>query len=93
MTMHYKLGEEITKQLDEQGVFYEFLSAEDLEIVELKWKEKYIGKRTAPNIEYYKWHIFSFHSDINIEGEKHPLNMEGNILAIFTYLTKDFNMD
>ena len=70
MTTQYKLGEDITKQLEEQGVSYEFLSVKDLETIELKWKEKFIGKRTAPNVEYYKWHIFSFHSDKNIEGEK-----------------------
>jgi hypothetical protein len=70
MTKQYKLGEEITKQLDEQGISYKFLSVSDLESIVLRWKEKFIGKRNAPNIEYYKWHIFSFNIDKIIEGER-----------------------
>jgi len=70
MVVYYKLGEDITKQLDKQGLSYEFVSIDDLESIELKWKAKFIGKRTAPNIEDYKWHIFSFHRDKSIEGER-----------------------
>jgi len=33
------------------------------------WKDKFIGKRIAPHLENYRWHIFSFHGD-KVEGEK-----------------------
>lgn len=33
-------------------------------------EEEFIGNRAAPALKYYKWHIFSYHKDKRIEGEK-----------------------
>jgi hypothetical protein len=65
-----KLAEDITKQLSDQGIVFEFLTDIELEEVESKWKARFIGNRTAPALEYYKWHIFSYHKDKRIAGEK-----------------------
>jgi len=65
-----KLAEDITKQLSCQGIIFQFLTEPELDEVERKWKAKFIGKRTAPNLDFYKWHIFSYHKDNRIEGEK-----------------------
>jgi hypothetical protein len=34
-----------------------------------KWSSKFIGKRTAPQIENYLWHIFSFEATKSQQGK------------------------
>lgn len=69
MTTKYKASDDITKQLDEQGVSYELLTEKDLVNIDKKWRDRFIGKRTAPHLENYRWHIFSFHGDA-LEGDE-----------------------
>lgn len=73
---------DIAKLLDDQGIKYEFLSNDELNDIDKKWKSKFIGKRSVPYLEKYRWHIFSYHSD-KLEGEQatveykkqHPTNI------------------
>ncbi|HYG38626.1 MAG TPA: DUF4275 family protein [Cytophagales bacterium] len=69
MRTRKKLAEDVTKQLFNQGFVFEFLTDKQLEEVENRWKARFIGSCTAPALEYYKWHIFSYHKDKGIEGE------------------------
>jgi hypothetical protein len=69
MTAKHKVGDDITKQLDNQGVSYEFLTEKELDEIDKKWKDKFIGQRTAPHLKNYRWHIFSYHGD-KLEGDK-----------------------
>ncbi|MDO8999347.1 MAG: DUF4275 family protein [Bacteroidota bacterium] len=58
----------ITHQLDLQNISYQVLSEEELKMIEFKWKEKFINKKTAPDLDKFKWHIFSFFPDKKNEG-------------------------
>lgn len=68
MSTKPKLSDNITKQLDEQGISYEFLTEKELLEVDVKWRKKFIGKRTAPHLEIFRWHIFSFQATKSIKG-------------------------
>ena len=63
-------SDNITKQLFAQSVDFSILSAAELLEVNSKWRKKFIGTKTAPHIDDYKWHIFSFEVKACIEGEK-----------------------
>ncbi len=69
MSSKYKPHDCITNQLDEQNFNYELLTKDEIIEVENHWKSKFIGNKTAPHLEYYLWHIFSFNKDYGIEGE------------------------
>lgn len=63
-----KASDHITKQLDSQGVSYVRLTDNELDDISRKWKDRFIGKRTAPNVDNHWWHIFSHHKDNRLEG-------------------------
>src|SRR5688572_12101332 len=69
MTTKYKVSDYITKQLENQGISYELLTEKELDSIDKKWKDNFIGKRTAPDLENYRWHIFSYHGN-KLEGKK-----------------------
>ncbi|MGB4775530.1 MAG: DUF4275 family protein [Daejeonella sp.] len=73
MNIKLKLTEQITKQLDEQEILYEFLTERELKELETKWKKKFIEEKKKPHSNQYntqyKWHIFSFDTD-SIKGKQ-----------------------
>ncbi len=67
----------IIEQLNEQGIEFEILQEgynpspdSELSKVVNNWTNKFIGKRTAPNLDNYLWHIFSFNSANALNGEQ-----------------------
>lgn len=71
-----KPHDDIIKQLNDQDIQYELLQdgfshekERDLSKVVKKWTHKFIGTRTAPSLDYYMWHIFSFNVTENVEGQ------------------------
>jgi hypothetical protein len=67
----------IIEQLNEQGIEFEILQEgynpspdSELNKVVKNWMNRFVGKRTAPNLENYLWHIFSFNSSNSLEGEQ-----------------------
>lgn len=51
-----------------------------------KWKKKFIADRTAPYLDNYLWHIFSYGSTKSIDGEnamKEYLNQSKTNILIF----------
>jgi hypothetical protein len=70
MATKHKVSDDITKQLDEQGVSYELLTETELDDIDQKWRDRFIGKRTAPHLNNYRWHIFSHHIDNRLEGDE-----------------------
>ena len=72
-----KPHDDIIKQLDDQDIQYEILQDgfnpdkdSDLSKVVKAWTNKFIGARTAPSLDIYMWHIFSFNATDKVEGQK-----------------------
>lgn len=70
INMKSSITNKIIQQLDNQYIQYEPLSEQELSTIENKWRNRFIGKRTAPHLDNYKWHIFSYHDDNRIEGDR-----------------------
>ena len=70
MKEKYKASDDITKQLDNQGVSYVLLTEKELDDISRKWKDRFIGKRTAPYLDNHWWHIFSYNRDNRLEGDE-----------------------
>lgn len=67
---------EILKQLKKQGIEFDILydihdhnPKDDLDRIIKKWKEKFIGDKTAPHLDEYLWHIFSYEKVHSITRE------------------------
>ena len=88
-----KPEDDIVKQLKEQNIEFKILQEEynpDNESLVSKtirkWKKKFIADRTAPYLDSYLWHIFSYGSTKSIEGEsatKEYLNQWKTNILIF----------
>ena len=68
--------EEILKQLLEQGIQFEIIQDNynihqdsHLSKVVKIWTDRFIETRTAPSLDNYLWHIFSFKSTECLEGK------------------------
>jgi hypothetical protein len=66
----------IIEQLKEQNIIYEVLqesfspiNSELSKVVEA-WEKQFIGTKTAPHLNHYLWHIFSYKATESIEGEE-----------------------
>ena len=71
-----KPEDNIIRQLKEQNIKFNVLQKEynpNKESLVSKtverWKKKFIADRTAPYLDNYLWHIFSYGSSKSIEGE------------------------
>jgi hypothetical protein len=67
----------IIKQLINQEIKYEILQSEyspsensQVSKTVKKWCDKFISNKSAPNLDCYLWHIFSFGATKCFEGEK-----------------------
>jgi FMN phosphatase YigB (HAD superfamily) len=71
-----KPEDDIIKQLKEQNIEFNILqekyNSDEKSLVSKtiqKWKKKFIANKTAPYLDSYLWHIFSYGSTKSIEGE------------------------
>jgi len=88
-----KPEDDIVKQLKKQNIEFNILQKEydpDKESLVSKtiqkWKKKFISNRSAPYLDSYLWHIFSYDSTKSIEGEnatKEYLNQWRTNILIF----------
>ncbi len=88
-----KPEDEIIKQLKEQNIEFNILqekyNADKKSLVSQtiqKWKNKFIANRTAPYLDSYLWHIFSYEATKSVEGEnatKEYLNQWKTNVLIF----------
>jgi hypothetical protein len=76
-----RVSDGIIKQLDQQGISYEFLTKTELDNIAIKWSDKFIGKRTAPYITKFRWHIFSYHEVNRLDGDEAKQEYKKQYLA------------
>ena len=83
-----KPEDNIIKQIKEQEIDFLILYSseaktenKELNDTILKWEKKFIGNRTAPDLDQYLWHIFSYGSTNCIEGEKATKKLENQYVA------------
>lgn len=46
-----------------------------------KWKDKFVGDQTAPHLDNYLWHIFSFEATKSVNGEEALQELEKQFVA------------
>jgi hypothetical protein len=60
----------IINQLTGAGFQLETLSTVQIRELSFRWTERFIGKKTAPGIASYKWHIFSYGLTQSFTGDE-----------------------
>ena len=66
----------VIRQLETQNIQYQLLQnhydpnpKSPISLVVDQWKAKFIAHRTAPYLDHYLWHIFSYKATPAISGE------------------------